>query len=234
MKRSIVAAIGLSLFLMAGNAHAVLFQFYTTSPLAASNHDCPDAEVPGLPACPANDIDSRADGNGDGILSFTDNGISVMAQETTNNGSHLYADYNPTEGGLGALLDNTAEDPDTNPDNLINGQSLLFTFDQQVFLNFVVHFDENHMLAFDGNPDYLLIVDGNEAGAIMVTIAGDGMQNFGGLPGTTFEFRSLGEGMGGEGFYVSAFDVGAIPEPGTAMLLGLGFIGLGAARRRAA
>ena len=232
MKRTIVAAVGLSLFLVAGNAHAVLFQFYTTSPLAASNHLCPNAEAPALPACPANDIDSLADGDGDGALSFSNGGVTVMATENTV-GSHLYADYNPTEGGLGALLDGMEEDSVTNPDNLINGQSLLFTFDQQVSLVSAVHFDSNHMTSFDGQPDYLLIVDGGAP--IVVTIAANGMQNFGGILGTTFEFQSLLEGEGGEGFYVSAFDVQpAIPEPGTAMLLGLGFIGLGAARRRAA
>ncbi len=232
MKRSIVAAVGLSLFLVAGNAHAVLFQFYTTSPLASSDHVCPDVE--GAPSgCPGSDVDSLAYGNNDGVLSFTNGTINVSAVETTD-GSHLYADYNPTEGGLGALLTGFEEDPDTNPDNLVNGQSLLFTFDQEVTMLSAVHFDEDHLINFDGNPDYMLIVDGGAP--IIVTIAADGMQDFGaGFVGTTFEFTALGEGEGGEGFYVSAFDVRpVIPEPGTAMLLGIGFIGLGAARRRAA
>ncbi len=230
MKRSLFAALGLSLFLVAGNAHAVLFQFYTESPLG--DEICPNAEAPALPACPANDIDSVADGNGDGVLSFSNGGITVMAEEITD-GSHLYADYNPEFGGLGALITGEEEDEITNPDNLINGQSLLFSFDQEVTLITAVHFDADHLTEFTDGIDYVLVVDGGTADefSINVEINPDGMQVFN-LIGTTFEFRSVEDG---DGFYVSAFDVRpAIPEPGTAMLLGLGFIGLGAARRRAA
>lgn len=226
MKRSIVAVVGLSLFLVAGNAHAISFQFYVDGPM--SNHVCPDFEG-GPSACPM-DVDSTAFGNNDGILDFTLDGLTVTVEETRTD-ARLFADYNPAQrGGLGTAEGNGAAIGDPVDD----GRSLSFMFSEKVDLFSATHFNDSDSKMFDnGGVDYLLIVDGGAP--IPVAINTNGIEGFVGVSGMLFEFQAVDQGAGGEGFYVSALDVRpAVPEPGTAMLLGLGFIGLGAARRRSA
>ena len=230
MKRSFVAALGLSLFLMAGNAHAVSFQFYVTSPLASSGHVCPEDEGGMVSDCPNDDVDSATFGNMDGRLTFAIDGLSVVAEETGSD-ARLFGDFNPTDrGGLG-----TAEGDGPAIGNPVDdGQAISFLFSEKVELFSATHFNDSDSKMFDdGGVDYLLIVDGGDP--IEVAINSNGIEGFAGVSGMLFEFRSLAQGAGGEGFYVSALDVRpAIPEPGTALLLGLGFVGLGAARRRSA
>lgn len=237
MKRSFVAAVGLSFFLMAGNAYAANFdfQFYTTNPLDSS-HICPD----GVFGCPS-DVNSITGGNMNGVLSFTQGSLSVDVHAMdSSTASGLYADYNPAAGGLGALfLDDagsTLPEGPGNPDNLVSGQSLTFDFNQEVTLFTLVTFNNDHLTDFNDGADFEIFVDTVSVGSFAASMT---MLDFGpgGLTGETFEFRMI-EPMDSEiidGIYISAFNVStAIPEPGTAMLLGMGFVGLGAARRHRA
>ncbi len=216
MKRARVAVLVIAGLLLAGKAHAVDFQFYVSNVMSA--HDCPV----GAPGCSA---DVRASS-----LAFSDGGIGLSV--TSGPGTDVIADYAPAFGGLGALIEGQAEHNATNPDNLVAGQSLTFNFDREVQLFSAEHFNASHKMTFSGGPDYELFVDGQSLGTYAIN---QGVVAFTNVIGTIFEFSAI---AGGDPFYVSSLAVAAataaMPEPGTALLLGLGFVGLGAARRRAA
>ena len=203
-------------FLLAGNAHAVDFQFFVSNVM--SGHDCPVS----APGCSA---DIVADS-----LTYSDGGIGVTV--TSGAGTVVIADYAPAFGGLGALIEGQAEHSVTNPDNLVAGQSLTFNFDQEVQLFSAEHFNGSHQMSFGAGPDYELVVDGQSLGTFAIN---QGVVAFTNVVGTIFQFNAIDNG---DPFYVSGLAVAAataaMPEPGTALLLGLGFVGLGAARRRAA
>lgn len=222
MKRSVVAAVGLCLFLVAGNAHAVLFQFYTTNGPLAGMEVCPNQPS----GCPASDVDL-------GPLSFTNGGINVDVDASGSSSlSRVYADYNPEEGGLGALLGDLEENELTNPDNVVAGQSLTFAFDQVITMYSIVNFDQDHSTGFDDNADYELWIDEGTSNSQVYAIAASDMVSLPGYTGKNFEFRAIND-IATEGFYVSAFTVAlATPEPGTALLVGMGLVGLVASRRR--
>lgn len=235
MNRISVASLGLAALLLAGNAHATDFQFYTETPLGTSMHDCPV----GMPGCGAADVLGSTDILHPALpahLDFSDDGIGLSVY--ANPGSIVLADYNPDQGGLGALfLDGDGmplpEDSVTNPDNLVFGQSLIFEFDQEVQLFTSEHFNSDHNESFDGA--FTLVVDDGAGGMFTMELAHTVM--FTDVIGTKFEFIALSEigDPNGDPFYVSALTVGAtVPEPGTAILLGFGLVGLGATRKRAA
>ncbi len=227
MKRSIVAVLGLCVFVAAGNAHAVNFRFATTS--MANIHDCPQ----GFAGC------SEAGGDifGDPALTYSKGGIAFDV--TASDNSLVMADLAPANGGLGALfLDDGGalidENNTTNPDNVIHSalgtQSLVFDFNEEVTIYSLTNYNSSHGNSFTDGADFTLIINDVVVADIdagyMVDLDAMGID----ATGTRFEFRAI---QGGEGFYLSAFNVAAAtPEPGTAVLLGLGLAGLGATRRK--
>lgn len=220
MKRLITFGFGLVAVLMvSGQAQATEFQFYVDS---MGDVDCPI----GFPGCAAAD----AVGSAGDPLSYSKDGVSFNITPT-GTASIVEQDTVPEYGGIGA-------DGNSPNDNIEGDEGVLFTMTNGPATLFSVSlFDEDHgvdnNLFLANGPDLEIFVDGASIGqfeaadvlALANTISLDA------LTGTTFEFRALD----GDGFYVAGVDLlgSGVPEPGTALLIGLGIAGL-ASRRRVA
>lgn len=220
MKRFVTFGLGLfAVLAVSGSAQATIFQFYND---VGNNVDC----AVGFDCIGTDAIAESLDFSKDGVsFTVTQTGALDVEQDTV-----------PLYGGLGA----NGNSPN---DNVDGDESLIFTSTSgPLFLMTVSMFDENHgltneLFTDDGaghgsaDDDLEIFVDGVSLGtfdaATMIDLASMFSQDQ--LTGDIFTFQALN----GEGFYIAGLDLvgSGVPEPGTALLIGLGIAGLASRRR---
>lgn len=219
MKRFAAFSLGLfAVLAVSGSAQATVFQFYNDD---GNNVNC----AVGFDNCVLGDAIAPSLDFSEGAVSFTvtQSGALEVEQDTV-----------PLYGGLGA--NGTSDN-----DNVDNGEALTFTSSSgSLFLMTVSMFDENHGLNNElfsapngdaSDDDLAIFVDGDLLGTFdaqsMIDLAS--MFDASDLTGNVFTFEAIGD----EGFYIAALDLvgSGVPEPGTALLIGLGVAGLASRRR---
>ena len=152
---------------------------------------------------------------------WTVGGLTLTATGRTVSGA-AYAYLDSGNAGLGVckvLTGNNQCNPGGD-DNVTINEILDLHFDKKAEIDFnqVIFNDANHNLI---NPNIEISVDGGGFAPLILTSVHQG---------TDFEFRTLDQA---NQFYINVLSAQAVPTPGTLLLLALGLIGLGVARRKA-
>lgn len=186
-------------------------------------------------------------------IAGSDFNLAITGSKSTDDDDFAFAYLDWNHAGLGVCGDVTSEQYEDatrtglssnvcapgSDDNVTIGEMLYFTFDTNVIIERIwfnnTHDDDRVIL----DPEYIMINGSQEPGPGNGYATGNGYNsrsdsdvgNFLGPYGATAGI-AFTIGFGDEQFYVSGMEVRAVPEPGTLALLGIGLIGMGAARRR--
>jgi len=187
------------------------------------------------------DFAAIADSEGErGFSSYvrTEGGIEVTATGTSVGDADATPDYfaylDSGDAGLGVCKNLTISNQCTpsNDDNLTVDESLSLAFDQVVVIDEILFRNADHGTSFASDADFQVRIDGGAWMDFALT------HMFGvDLEGTLFEFiASTTDGtidgdLDSDQLYIEALTANAVPEPGTAVMLGLGLLGFGFARR---
>lgn len=166
-------------------------------------------------------------------INFSDDGIGLTATASADGvAANAYLDENGGSGPAGLGVCKVLTGDQCNPssdDNVLNGENLILTFDQNVWVSDVTFNNGAHETDFDGT--FELIIDTVSQGTynLAALVAID-------LYGTTFEFINnsglANAGNRGSQFYVATLNA-SVPVPAAVFLFApalLGFFGL---RRKA-